>query len=672
MAKGFDAIVSDIINNILIVSPTADIKVGEVIRDVFIDIQALQIETLYGIVDASSRAQSVLTARSQQLDRLGYNFNVSRNGATPASTNVIVSIRAGVTAPTPCNVGDQFYTQADQNNAIQTFVNTQLTLLQTGQTQVSLPVVNINPGSAGNVAANTITQSSYSFADEVYNPNPATGGTDIESDASFAIRIPLAAGGKYLNTYKGIAQAIQGVTDINGQPFIVTPDNPLSRGMYTTDVYLQRNANYYGTTAVETAPANTQYYVFQNQPLYNLNPINSVSVYDAATSTFTTIPEVNPNTATTNFVIEDDPSDALGYYINSTEGAKRLLWLIPPPTVPYSVSYNYDHTIIDSQNLYNLNDEITNDLLFKAAPAIPLYVSAALTAAQGVDTTSTFANAQDNLINLFDGLSTGQALTETDAVFAFLQDSNLTDAFLTNFDSTIKIDIPVNNNPPDAQSQITPFGFYFETDVVTPYLYYPIAARLWIGKQDVITTSNFVSGAGFNLQQPSQYSGVTDSRIIRAYTTSWATNIYPFYDELNQTLILNFGTAPPDNNQTITLNLVQVNISTLAALNYLTIGPSIVSSVQVYASTVNNAVPQYATIVPNGITFAQCNLYQNSVQLVQGSSTTVGDYNIIYGPDNSGIVGLTFTTQPATSDILQFGLLNPDLSISYSTDSFTQ
>jgi hypothetical protein len=440
--------------------------------------------------------------------------------------------------------------------------------------------------------------------------------------------------------------------------------------MYTTDVYLQRNASYFGTTAVETAPANAQYYVFKNQPLYMLNPINQVSVYNANTSQFVTIPETDPVTGP-NYTVINDPGDALGYYYGSTAGATRLLWLTSPPTAPYSISYNYDATVTLSQTQYDINNEITNDLLFKSAPAIPMYMSINLAAVQGADATSTYQNAQTNLTNLFNTLSIGQSLTDTQLILALLQDSNLADATLTNFDSTIQINIPANNSGPDVQSEITPFGYYFETDTVSPFLYYNIAARLWIGKPDVINPNNFVAGVGFNVAQPSQYIGVTDENIINNISTTWTTQIYPFYDEINQVLILNFSAAPGPND-VVTINLVQNYIDTLGELNYLTIGPSFVSPIEIYPSTASNAVPQYITIVPNGIEFNECLVYQNTVALKPGSSTTAGDYTIISGPDDNNVVGLTFTTTPASTDILQFGLLNPNLTISYSTNPFTQ
>jgi hypothetical protein len=161
-----------------------------------------------------------------------------------------------------------------------------------------------------------------------------------------------------------------------------------------------------------------------------------------------------------------------------------------------------------------------------------MYMSLILVAVQGADATSTYQNAQTNLANLFNNQVVGGELSETQVTYALTQDSNVYDATLTNFDSTIRINVYVATSEPDNQSEITPFGFYFETDTATPFLYYNIAARLWIGKPDVINSNNFVVGSGFNVTQPSQYSGVTDERIVRGVTTSWTTQVYPFYEIL--------------------------------------------------------------------------------------------------------------------------------------------
>jgi hypothetical protein len=680
-SKNFQSIVSDIIDNILLTNPSADVKVGEVLRDVFIDVQSLQIQNVYAVADAAARAQSILTARAQQLDRLAYNVNLTRNPSTSSMAIVVISIKGGVTAPTLLNIGDQFYTSSDYQNVSQTFINTQATLLSPGQTQVSLPVVNTSPGSQGNVPANSITQSSYDFADEVYNPAAATGGADIESDASLAVRIPLQITGQFLNTYKGISNAIQNVTDLNGTPYVVTPDNTLSRGQYTTDVYLQLNASYQGTPTQETGLANSKVYIFQQQPIYSLNPINSISIFNPSTQSY--VPLSLSATTGAGFTIQQDPSDTLGYYVGTTEAKGQLVWNGQPPATPYLISYNYDHTIIDAQASYNSTNEITNNLLFKQAPVIPIYVSASLTATTGANLTTTYQNAQTNLTNLFNDLIVGQALTETEVEVAFLQDSNIYDIEITNLDSTYEIVLAGTSentagfiNPPQV-SQIAPLGYFFEMPTSGNFAQFNVACRLWIGDPTVIAQSNYNSG-NFNFNR-TVYNGVNDEDMLQI-TPSWATGIFKFYDPTSQTYVVNFSALPPsDGSGMIIVNIINKTIKTDTNLSYLTLGPSITAPIQLFTTTQNTSNPQYVTLLPydaygNQITPVQAGVYKNGVLLNPGGLSNAGDYTITSPDPNTGIIQITFSSAqtPAATDVLQYGILNPNLIVSYTSAQFVK
>jgi hypothetical protein len=156
-------------------------------------------------------------------------------------------------------------------------------------------------------------------------------------------------------------------------------------------------------------------------------------------------------------------------------------------------------------------------------------------------------------------------------------------------------------------------------------------------------------------------------------TPSWATEVLSFYDKYNATLLLNF-TALPAAGSTLTLNLVQSNIDISNNLAYLTLAPSIVSPVIMYAQAIQTTNPQYATSLPIGITnINQAFLYQNGVRLVPQTSSSIGDYSIISGPDAvTGIINIQFTVTPASTDTLQYGLLNPNFTISFSTSQFSR
>lgn len=674
-ATTYDGIIANIIDNILITNPQIDVKIGEPIRDLFINIQAQQLEIIYSYLATATNAQSILTAMGPQLDRIGYNYNVVREPALRSSVTQTIEIQGGVSAPTVLSVGDQFSTLSDSSGNIQTFANTQLTLLTTGQTLATIPLVNLTPGSTGNVPAYSITQSNYSFVTSVYNAKAATGGTDKENDTSFAARIPTALTGQYINTQKGVLNTLLNVQNIIGTPYFATPDSPNSRGQYTVDVYLQRDAGYYGTPVLETAPANQAQYTPLQQPLYPLNPINQVTVYNPITNTTVLIPQMLNGVA--QYTVIDNPSDIALYYKGTIQANQILQWLVSPPALPYQISYNVDNTILTAQTLFNNNNEITDDLLFKQANAIGIDISATLALRNGTNKTTAYTNANTNLTTVFDGLSTTEELTLKETEFTFFQDTTVQDLSITNFDTTLNVQLGVPQTSsqiyPNNQSSISPLGFFWENDVTTPYLYYKIASRLWIGNPDIIIASNFNQSSGFNFSIPTSNQGVINQDVINNVTTNWASQVLTWYDANNQVLILNFTTSAPVSG-VVTFNFVQESIETLSSVSYLTLGPSVVSPVTQYQMPTTlspTTTQQYATFVPNGLTLAQCILFLNGVPLTLGNSISLNDYQILSGPDpTTGLINIAVTNTPAATDILQFGILNPNLTFVNSTSTF--
>jgi uncharacterized phage protein gp47/JayE len=61
-----------------LVQPNLDTKPGAVSRDLFVDIQADQIERLYRSMAIVSEKQSLATATGRDLDRIASNFGVPR------------------------------------------------------------------------------------------------------------------------------------------------------------------------------------------------------------------------------------------------------------------------------------------------------------------------------------------------------------------------------------------------------------------------------------------------------------------------------------------------------------------------------------------------------------------------------------------------------------------
>ena len=665
--KTFTQITSDILDAILTVNPKIDVKIGSVVRDIFIDAHINEFIALYGIADYGARASSVLYAQNEQLDRLGQNFNVFRNPATRSTVLVTIVVNGSVTAPTPINIGDQFYTLPNVNNVSYTFMCVQSALLMPGQTQITILCAALTPGAASNVPAYTIVRHNYDFADSVFNAEPATGGTDRESDAAFAARIPLAITGKYVNTYTGITNMLQSVGNILNAPVFVTPDNVLSRGPYAVDIYLQRDSSYQGTPITETVPANLTSYQFMIQPLYELNPIIQVSYLNPQTQQQVVIPEFDSN-GNPQYQIIANPSDFTQNYPGSIYAGQRLQWVNSSvvPNVPYSVTYNYDNTIVNAQQQYDSYSEITADLLFKQAKAIPVWVGANIALAAGSNTATAYTNCNSALISLFDSTAILQSLSEDDVTFNFLGVPTVNYATVTNFDTTYEIVLTstITNNvvsftlpASGANSAITPFGFYWENDVpALTGLPLSIAGRLWVGNPD------YIDSDGYSFAVPTNKTGVPDKTTVNSVLPSWQCNVDTYFDQKTGTIIFNFDTPPPTTgNPVITLHVVQSNIATSGNMNYLTLAPSIyLTPVLLPNSPLNN--PIYAVACPADLDPQRARLYKNGVPLTASVSGVTADYQIA-GPDpTTNLYRISFTTPPLATDVLQYGLLNPDLT----------
>lgn len=126
------------------------------------------------------------TSYGQYLDLLGEMKGVFRHPATPASGTVVFTGQPGTVIP----AGFVVLTEAAGTfPAIEFKTKERVQIGEDGTVTVAAEC--LEPGSIGNVAANTITLLSEPIAGltSVINPEPFTGGTEMEDDDSFRERI---------------------------------------------------------------------------------------------------------------------------------------------------------------------------------------------------------------------------------------------------------------------------------------------------------------------------------------------------------------------------------------------------------------------------------------------------------------------------------------------------
>jgi|TARA_R110001583_G_scaffold16234_14_gene66316 uncharacterized phage protein gp47/JayE len=252
--RTFSEIVSSMLQRLKLVQPNLDTKPGTVSRDLFVDIQADQIERLYRSMAIVSEKQSLATSSGRDLDKIAANFGISRRSPTAASGIVVfttnnisndivipngtmVRSRNGVSFKT-INTYNMF---SSQRNLYSANANRMKGALQVAGINdsyaIEIPVYAIRPGRAGNVSALQIASSNSEFNVKVVNLSSMTGGVNREADTSFRSRILAIFSGSNTGTangYRNAAMGIGGVLDA----LVVQPGNTLMLrdGTETIDV----------------------------------------------------------------------------------------------------------------------------------------------------------------------------------------------------------------------------------------------------------------------------------------------------------------------------------------------------------------------------------------------------------------------------------------------------
>lgn len=241
--RTFSEIVNSMIERLRLTQPNLDTKVGTVSRDVFIDIQADQIEKLHRSALLVSEKQSPESATGRDLDRWANNFGIVRS--TGSSANGIVVFTANELStdiPIPSGkivtarnglsykiIGSFVMSVAEKNrfSANANRLRSALDLAGISDSYaIEVPVRAINPGTSGNISSLQIVEHNLEDPLNVINLTSFNGGANIESDAAFRAKVFSIFSGSNTGTafgYRNAALSIEGVNDA----IIVEPGNTL-------------------------------------------------------------------------------------------------------------------------------------------------------------------------------------------------------------------------------------------------------------------------------------------------------------------------------------------------------------------------------------------------------------------------------------------------------------
>jgi len=241
--RSFNEIVNSMLSRLKLVQPNLDTKPGTVARDLFVDVQAEQLEKLHRAISLVSKKQSLASATGQDLDRLSRNFSLTRRGGSVSTGTVvftisdivsdisipdgtIVSSRSGVTFRT---VGT-FNLSSSEKNMFAANANKMRTSLDlagiSDRYAVEIPVQAVRAGTSGNVGTMQIVDTSLQENMKVINIGAFSGGSSPEPDSAFRSRILAIFSGSNVGTasgYKNAALDVSGIIDV----MVVEPGSTL-------------------------------------------------------------------------------------------------------------------------------------------------------------------------------------------------------------------------------------------------------------------------------------------------------------------------------------------------------------------------------------------------------------------------------------------------------------
>ncbi|ADB58527.1 baseplate J/gp47 family protein [Archaeoglobus profundus] len=153
----------------------------------FLEIVAKREDELWQLAEDAYYAGFIDFATGSSLDFLAALVGYKRIEARKATGTVTFSR----STPTTSDIIIPAGTRVATSDESVIFKTTEAVVLKAGDTSVDAPIEAVEPGSAGNVATNTITKiiDPISGIESVTNPEPTSGGRDAETDEEFRYRI---------------------------------------------------------------------------------------------------------------------------------------------------------------------------------------------------------------------------------------------------------------------------------------------------------------------------------------------------------------------------------------------------------------------------------------------------------------------------------------------------
>ncbi len=223
--------------------PNLDTKPGTVTRDLFIDLQADQMDKLYKVISQVSDKQSPERMVGVDFDRWASNYNIRRKSGSPSDGIVVFTFndlnsdipipngtlvfsRSGYTYKTIGNFNISL-TEKSRYAANASRMRSSLNIAGISDLYaIEVPVQAIRNGKSGDISSLQIREHNLQDSLRVTNLTSFSGGESSESDSTFFARIISSFSGAATGTsfgYRSAALNVSGVNDV----LIIQPGNSL-------------------------------------------------------------------------------------------------------------------------------------------------------------------------------------------------------------------------------------------------------------------------------------------------------------------------------------------------------------------------------------------------------------------------------------------------------------
>jgi len=445
MIKSFSDIVNAMLRFLYSKRPNVDASPGTFTRDVIIDAPAGELSSLYLDLNRTSSAQSPDLAAVTDLEKLGRNFQVLRNGPTKATGIATFYSFEMPTSPITIARGTTLVSKATGvTNSAQQYVTTQEIVLSaidfnanTGRYEVNVNICAVLAGTGANIPPGAIAAilTPISGIAGAYNYNAITNGADSESLSIFRARLKRVITGNNAGTADGYYQTVTrnlGVIDARITSSITGIEELRRADVGAVDIYIRGLISTQAPTETYTVPVSSPYeFVVSSQPM-DLLVASSFILTGSITGTLT---------EGVHYTIVQDN----GKYAGSIKGVDKFVFTssgVNKVTSGESITIVYSYNSLVSELQLYMDDSprkvLGADLLIKNAKPRQILVECTIRVSPGYAVSTVTTDVVNALSIFLDSYTIGEEVQQSDVLAVIANTTGVDDITvpLTTFEES--------------------------------------------------------------------------------------------------------------------------------------------------------------------------------------------------------------------------------------------